>query len=429
MCPPRAHWITDRGFVDEKTKRGEIARAAALVQLSTNESLSLVALEAWQAGVPVIGHRDCLVVREQIRKSSGGRVIGDYAEFAAALDSLWSQPDYWKAMGKSGQRFVQQLYESQERFGQTLIDAIDSLAVPLVEQLRRRGLARARQFGFSPWSHQWSKLIGRLLRQPRMRRRLRLTVEPQVEQRSVHPDVGTTLVPVRVRNEGKWPAAATGPGRAVLEYVLADEGGKTNCESRVTRLPVLLPPGQMVVVVVPVAVPARTGRYRVHFTAGRPHPRRPRKLSGRLALELVVTSEASQNGAGPIEPFLNSAQRLLVEAHALKQLPDDYQDVTQGFLAKWKRAAKQKLLHQFRRAYLDVLSRQQSAFNEKMLVLLSQLVEGCGALNQAVPLPRLLRQTLREQRRLRRDLGAIRQRLECLEQNSLTMSMGEGSHS
>src|SRR5262249_15317947 len=51
---PKEPWACDLGFVAETTKHDILAGAAALVQLSKYESLSLVALEAWAQGTPVI---------------------------------------------------------------------------------------------------------------------------------------------------------------------------------------------------------------------------------------------------------------------------------------------------------------------------------------------------------------------------------------
>jgi hypothetical protein len=45
-------------------------------------------------------------------------------------------------------------------------------------------------------------------------------------------------------------------------------------------------------------------------------------------------------------------------------------------LAEWKRRIKRKLLHNFRTAYVDVLSQQQSRFNAVLVEILSELIEG-----------------------------------------------------
>jgi glycosyltransferase involved in cell wall biosynthesis len=51
---PSAPWLHDLGRVDEITKRSVLKNAAALVQLSRQESLSLVAREAWAEKTPII---------------------------------------------------------------------------------------------------------------------------------------------------------------------------------------------------------------------------------------------------------------------------------------------------------------------------------------------------------------------------------------
>ena len=81
---PRDKWALDVGFVDEESKRDLIAGAAALVQLSRNESLSLVALEAWAQGVPVIAHQECAVLAGHLERCAGGRAVNSYETFAAA---------------------------------------------------------------------------------------------------------------------------------------------------------------------------------------------------------------------------------------------------------------------------------------------------------------------------------------------------------
>jgi glycosyltransferase involved in cell wall biosynthesis len=421
IARPKAPWLVDLGFVDERRKREILEGASALVQLSLSESLSLVAREAWQAAVPVIGHHDCLVIREQIRRSGGGMAVAEYESFAAALDSLWSDPQRWIAMGAAGQRFVSEYYESIEAFGQRLEAAIDDLRFPPREQLRQRGLARAQRFDYSVWCDRWRGMLEGLVGRSASSRRLRVTAIPEAARKTANPRSGTVLVPVRVRNEGDWPAAAAGPGRLVIAHEILDERGRRTGKGRRIPLPGLIRPDESSVVVVPVTVPRQVGIYKVSFAvelACRP-PRR-RRTHGKQ-LELVVTAQENAGGAGVMEPYLVSAQRVLVEAHAVKQLPEDYQDVTQGFLAKWKRVAKQKLLHQFRRAYVDVLSRQQSAFNDKLLTALCQLLDACTALGQVVPNEeasasgQIVKRLLRQQRRTQRRLDELCRRLDELE--------------
>src|SRR5262249_54924562 len=92
---PSAEWARDLGFVPETVKRDVLAGAAAVVQLSRHESLSLVALEAWRQGTPVIAHAECAVLAGQVRRSGGGRTVRDYESFSAVLDDLWHDPKGW----------------------------------------------------------------------------------------------------------------------------------------------------------------------------------------------------------------------------------------------------------------------------------------------------------------------------------------------
>ena len=74
----------------------------------------------------------------------------------------------------------------------------------------------------------------------------------------------------------------------------------------------------------------------------------------------------------------------LVEAEGKQRLPVEYLDVTQGFLARWKHWLKRKLLGNFKHAYVDVLSRQQSAFNRQVLNAFAELADAQAALAHAL---------------------------------------------
>jgi hypothetical protein len=51
-----------------------------------------------------------------------------------------------------------------------------------------------------------------------------------------------------------------------------------------------------------------------------------------------------------------------------------------------KRLIKRKLLNNFKRAYVDVLSRQQSQVNGQVVLMIQQLAECCSMLDNAVGL-------------------------------------------
>src|SRR4029077_9331386 len=102
------------GFVPEQDKADLIAGAAALVQPSVNESLSLAALEAWQAGVPVIGRAGCAAIEGHLQRCDGGRSVDSYEQFRNALDDLGQNSEAWKQRGAKGREYVAGHYSSAD---------------------------------------------------------------------------------------------------------------------------------------------------------------------------------------------------------------------------------------------------------------------------------------------------------------------------
>jgi glycosyltransferase involved in cell wall biosynthesis len=95
------------GFVDEQTKWDALAACHALVMPSPAESLSMVLLEAWTAGRPVLVNAGCDVLVAQTRRAQGGLWYGAPDEFAAALDRLL-EPRIADALGRQGRRWVRE---------------------------------------------------------------------------------------------------------------------------------------------------------------------------------------------------------------------------------------------------------------------------------------------------------------------------------
>jgi hypothetical protein len=121
-------------------------------------------------------------------------------------------------------------------------------------------------------------------------------------------------------------------------------------------------------------------------------------------MQLEVT-DARRSGQPVCTDLLDNVQQDLDAARHSQTLPDDYLDVTQGMLARLKRRIKQKLLHNFKTAYVDVLSRRQSAFNRQMLRAVTELAECCTLLDQAV---QQLRQERLAHRKCKRGRGRKR---------------------
>ena len=80
--------IRHLGFVDDRDKFDVLAAAEALVMPSYYESLSMVALEAWALGRPVLANARCDVLLGQCLRSNAGLYYEDATDFMAALDRL-----------------------------------------------------------------------------------------------------------------------------------------------------------------------------------------------------------------------------------------------------------------------------------------------------------------------------------------------------
>jgi glycosyltransferase involved in cell wall biosynthesis len=377
---PHTTWAIDRGRVTEEGKRNLLASADAVAQLSTQESLSLVALEAWALGTPVIAHGNCAVLRGQIARSDGGRIVSDYEGFAAALDDLWERPDAWRALGDNGRQYVAARYGSTAMFRRRLLDAVASLRVPLAQQMRQRGLARAAQRSRPAWRERFGQIVEEVLDREPAPRRWDVDVQPLAQQCRATAGSRSALLPVRVANHGTLPALPDGPAATVLvAEVIEQASGKLLGALSRSDLPALLAPGQSLPAGLAVALPATAGQYNIVLRA-----QCPLAAEQRVRQNLVPLVAAGPTIIGSTGPFLETVQSALGEAHRLQRLPDDYLDVTEGRFARWKRWLKQKLLGNFKKAYVDVLSRQQSQVNQQLVTAVQQLAEYCAALEHAV---------------------------------------------
>jgi glycosyltransferase involved in cell wall biosynthesis len=98
--------IVVTGPLDEDEKWGALRGAQALVSPSPFEAFSIVLMEAWTAGLPVIVHGRCHATVEHVRRSGGGMAFTGYAQFEVALDRLMASPDLRHEMGRAGAAYV-----------------------------------------------------------------------------------------------------------------------------------------------------------------------------------------------------------------------------------------------------------------------------------------------------------------------------------
>ena len=103
--------VIDLGFIPAPDKYDAYAAASILCQPSTNESFSLVIMESWLTGTPVLVNGRCAVTREHCRRNNGGLYFTNYDEFAATIDYLMANPAVAQQMGQNGRQYVLDNYQ------------------------------------------------------------------------------------------------------------------------------------------------------------------------------------------------------------------------------------------------------------------------------------------------------------------------------
>jgi glycosyltransferase involved in cell wall biosynthesis len=102
--------IRHLGFLSDQEKFDAMAAAEVLIMPSYYESLSMVALEAWGLGKPVLANGRCDVLKGQCLRSNGGLFYESYAEFAEALAAMTSSPPLTAALGANGVAYFRRHY-------------------------------------------------------------------------------------------------------------------------------------------------------------------------------------------------------------------------------------------------------------------------------------------------------------------------------
>jgi glycosyltransferase involved in cell wall biosynthesis len=104
---PRIHHL---GFVSDQDKFDALAAAELLIMPSYFESLSMVALEAWALGKPVLANGRCDVLRGQCIRSNGGLYYDNFAEFVETLRAIDFTPSLAAALGRNGREYFARHY-------------------------------------------------------------------------------------------------------------------------------------------------------------------------------------------------------------------------------------------------------------------------------------------------------------------------------
>lgn len=103
--------VYDLGFVSRQDKYDAMAAAELLCQPSHNESFSLVIMESWLCGRPVLVHSKCAVTRDFARRANGGLYFRNYFEFEGCIQYILTHPEQARTMGQNGGAFVRENFD------------------------------------------------------------------------------------------------------------------------------------------------------------------------------------------------------------------------------------------------------------------------------------------------------------------------------
>jgi uncharacterized membrane protein YgcG len=113
--------------VDDADKFDGMAAAELLVMPSYFESLSMVALEAWALGKPVLANARCDVLHGQCLRSNGGLYYAGFQEFFETLRTIDSSPALAASLGRNGRAFFERHY-SWPVIERKYLDVLNDLA-------------------------------------------------------------------------------------------------------------------------------------------------------------------------------------------------------------------------------------------------------------------------------------------------------------
>ncbi len=110
MQLPEERWIRFAGLLSERERLQALEAATVVVVPSPYESLSLLALEAFAVGTPVLANARSDVLVDHCVRSNAGLFYADRDEFVEALRLLMSDSMLRAAMGRNGKDYIKRNY-------------------------------------------------------------------------------------------------------------------------------------------------------------------------------------------------------------------------------------------------------------------------------------------------------------------------------
>jgi glycosyltransferase involved in cell wall biosynthesis len=109
LVPHTDHFV-DLGFVSESRKLEVFRNSKGIINLSENESFSIVVMEGWLCGVPSVVSANCAVTRNHVSRCNGGLFVSNTDEFCEALKYLEANEAVRERMGANGQQYLKREY-------------------------------------------------------------------------------------------------------------------------------------------------------------------------------------------------------------------------------------------------------------------------------------------------------------------------------
>jgi glycosyltransferase involved in cell wall biosynthesis len=110
MPIPEEPWVRFGGVLSDQERLHALEAATVVIVPSPFESLSLLALEAFAVGTPVLANARSEVVVEHCKASNAGLYYADRDEFVEALALLIRDDRLRRAMGRNGREYVRRNY-------------------------------------------------------------------------------------------------------------------------------------------------------------------------------------------------------------------------------------------------------------------------------------------------------------------------------
>lgn len=110
MAIPEVPYVRFAGQLSDEERAQALEAATVVVVPSPFESLSLLALEAFAVGTPILANGRSDVLVDHCRLSQAGLYYENRDEFVEALDLLMTDARLRAAMGRNGRAYIQQHY-------------------------------------------------------------------------------------------------------------------------------------------------------------------------------------------------------------------------------------------------------------------------------------------------------------------------------